>query len=104
MNVSMKSNQQVDLVASGLNVLTGNPAPLQSPPSWSVSNPAILSVAHDPVDPNKATIKGTGVAGSADVTVNSGALPSVVVTFSITAPVVYATQLVVTAGTPVVQS
>lgn len=47
----------------------GNPAPVQAV-SWESSDPSILEVTADPVEPSKASIKPVGPLGQAQVRAN----------------------------------
>jgi hypothetical protein len=102
-SITMKANQQVEVVASG-TFDDGSPAPLQGTPVWeNLSSPTnIVGVIVDPTDPKKATIVGNGTqTGTGLVRVSSAGLDPIQI--NVVLQSIYATKLVVTPGTPVAQ-
>lgn len=66
----MNSNQKFAAIVRFKDA-AGGPLPPASPPTWSVSNPSMLSVTLDGTDGMSATIRALGPIGVSQVTVTA---------------------------------
>ena len=106
MGVSMTATQQCTLTATPEDA-KGKPAPVDGVPEWQLSNPAICSIQPDPTGLTalvKATAIGTTtVTVIADADLTSG-VQHIQGTFDVTVTSSQATQIFISASTPVEQT
>lgn len=68
----IKDTERFPLTANVLDV-DGQPAVFDGPPSWSSSDPTIVSVTPDPTNPLSAMVSSVGPVGSATITMTGDA-------------------------------
>lgn len=106
MPVSMTATQQCTLTATPEDA-KGKPAPVDGVPEWQLSNPAICSITPDATGLTalvKATAIGTTtvtVIADADLTAGVSHIQG---TFDVNVTAAMATQIFITASTPIEQA